>query len=161
MVRQRRCRICGASYATYSNSRLLRRLKHHHRLILARSCSTILDLLCSRRVISVIRVADEGSRGVVVRLWLSTPLLLVVQERYFTLIFPSELLEKLQPCREMLHKSVLDLIALGLLADLQKSLLKRRDWARNLRLMLLLHSVLLRVGSTGDGLGPLMRIRDR
>ena len=61
----------------------------------------------------------------------------------------------------MLHEGVFDLITLRLLANLQKSFLKRRDRARNLRLMLLLQSVLLRIGSAGDGLGPLMRIRNR
>ena len=94
-------------------------------------------------------------------MWLPTPLLLVVQERYFTLVFPGELLEKLQPCGEVLHEGVFDLVALRLLADLQESLLKGRDRARNLRLMLLLHPVLLRIGSAGDRLGPLMRIRNR
>ena len=92
---------------------------------------------------------------------MSTPLLLVVQEWYFTLVLPGELLEKLQSCGEVLYEGVFDLVTLRLLADLQESLLKRRDRARNLRLMLLLHPVLLRVGSAGDRLRSLMRIRNR
>ena len=57
-------------------------------------------------------------------LWLPASLLLIVEERYFALVLPGELLEKLQPRRKMLHKGVLDLIALAVLAYLQQSFLQ-------------------------------------
>ena len=93
---------------------------------------------------------------------LSASLLLIVEKRHFTLILPGKLLEKLKPCRKMLHKGVLDLVALAMLTNLEKSFLKRRNRTRYLRLMLLLlHSMLFRVWATRDRLGSLVWIRDR
>ena len=152
---------------------LLRCLKHHHWLLCLASCSTTTFLAYLLRwfvcIIVLWVVTDErlgGAGGTCVwatsvsLLWLSTPLLLIVEKGYFTLIFPGKLLEKLQSCREMLHKGVLDLIALTMLADLQQSFLQRwyRTWYLRL-MLLLLHSMLLRVWSTCHRLWSLMWVR--
>ena len=117
------CRIGGRCHVRGADDMLIRGLKHHHRLLLARIGTARLQGLLREGAMringalvlqlgSLVFLADVAGAGdsVVIALRLSTSLLLVVQLGNLTLVLPGDLLEQLQAGREMLHECMLNLV---------------------------------------------------
>lgn len=176
------CVVCWAIVrgSCPRNNMLVRSLKHHHWLLILvlaawKSATTGLmrflrdwsvrvnsslvheQLLLSTFISAInVFVSGNGRLCSVIALRLSTSLLLIVELlRNLTLILPGNLLEKLKTCREMLNKSMLYLVGLSLLSDLEKSFLQVPNWARSIRLLVHLS---FGIWAVGDWLGSLMRI---